>query len=145
MIHRTRLKVRFFELDPYHHVNHAAYIQYFEVARIELLDEVGMGIGQLFAAGYQLVVTELHVRYLASAGPGDELEVSTEVLELRRVSSRWRQTIERQGAVVAEQEIVVAATNLGGRPVRLPDGLADALHPYLAAPNQTGAAPIVPG
>ncbi len=145
MIHRTRLKVRFYELDPYHHVNHAAYIQYFEVARIELLDEVGMGIGRLLAAGYQLMVTELHIRYLASAGSGDELEVSTEVVELRRVSSRWRQTMQRQGAAVADQEIVVAVTNLAGRPVRLPDGLADALHPYLAAPDHNGAAPIVPG
>lgn len=53
--------------------------------------------------------------------------------------------MQRHGAVIAEQEIVVAATNLAGRPVRLPDGLADALHPYLAASDRSGAAPIVPG
>lgn len=132
MISRTRIKVRFYELDPYDHVNHAAYVQYFEVARTELLDQVGMGISPLLEAGYQLVVTELHIRYLASAGSGDEVEVETEVAEIRRASSRWRQTMRRGDEVLAEQEIVVAATNRQGRPIRLPEGMAAALAPYLA-------------
>jgi acyl-CoA thioester hydrolase len=131
MSHRTRIRVRFYELDPYDHVNHAAYVQYFEVARIELLDEIGMGIGPLLELGYQLVVSELRIRYLASAGSGDELEVETVVTEIRRASSRWRQTMRRLGDTIAEQEIVVVATDRGGRPVRLPDGMADALAPYL--------------
>ncbi len=36
--HRATIKVRFYELDPYGHVNHSVYIQYFEAARAEWLD-----------------------------------------------------------------------------------------------------------
>jgi acyl-CoA thioester hydrolase len=132
MSHRTSIKVRFYELDPYDHVNHAAYVQYFEVARIELLDEIGMGIGPLLELGYQLVVGELSIRYLAPAGSGDLLEVETEVAEIRRASSRWRQAMRRHGELIAHQEIVVVATDLRGRPVRVPPGMGAALEPYLA-------------
>jgi cobaltochelatase CobT len=33
----TEVRVRFYELDPYNHVNHTAYLGYFETARVEAL------------------------------------------------------------------------------------------------------------
>ena len=36
--HVTAIKVRFTELDPYGHVNHAQYISYFEHGRTEARD-----------------------------------------------------------------------------------------------------------
>jgi acyl-CoA thioester hydrolase len=126
----TSLRVRFYELDPYDHVNHAAYVQYFEVARIELLESVGMGLIELKGRGIHLVVTELRTRFLSSAGSGDLLTVDTEVAELRRVSTRWRQRLLRDGELLAEQEIVVAATTVAGRPTRVPGDLIEAISPY---------------
>jgi len=126
----TSLRVRFYELDPYDHVNHAAYVQYFEVARIELLESVGMGLTELKAQGIHLVVTELHTRFLRSAGSGDVLSIDTEVAEIRRVSTRWRQRLRRESEVLAEQEIVVAATTTAGRPTRVPEMLIEALSRY---------------
>ena len=32
--HRSRLRVRFSELDPYAHVNHTVYLVYFEAGRL---------------------------------------------------------------------------------------------------------------
>lgn len=130
MPHVTSLKVRFYELDPYDHVNHAAYIQYFEVARIELLDSVGMNLTTMQSRGFQLVVTDLKIRYLAPAGSGDVLTIETDVSELRRASTVWRQRMLRGDELMAEQEIVAAVTNLGGRPVRSPPELAAALSTF---------------
>ena len=42
--HRTTIRVRFYELDPYNHVNHSVYVSYFESARVELLAEAGYGV-----------------------------------------------------------------------------------------------------
>ena len=125
----TSLRVRFYELDPYAHVNHAAYVQYFEVARIELLETVGMGLAELKEQGFHLVVTELRTRFLRSAGSGDVLSIETEVAEMRRASTRWRQRILRDGELLAEQEIVVAATTTSGRPTRVPERLIEAISP----------------
>ncbi len=132
MPHVTRVKVRFYELDPYNHVNHASYIQYFESARVELLDEAGIGLADLKDRGYFLVVTELATKVLRSAGGGDLLTIETEVTELRRASSRWRQRMWRGDELIATQQISAATTSLEGRPVRFPPEVAEALRPYLA-------------
>lgn len=133
MPHVTQIKVRFYELDPYNHVNHASYVQYFESARVELLEEAGVRLAELKEQGYFLVVTDLRTKFLASAGGGDLLTVLTEVAELRRASSRWRQQMLRGEELIATQEIGAATTSLQGRPVRFPASLGAALRPYLAA------------
>ena len=46
-VHEMNIRVRFGELDPYNHVNHAVYISYFEAARVELLMEAGYSLGQM--------------------------------------------------------------------------------------------------
>ena len=50
--HRHPVKVRFYELDPYGHLNHSVYVQLFETGRIELLDEAGLGLHDLEAEGF---------------------------------------------------------------------------------------------
>ena len=133
MPHRHPLKVRFYELDPYNHVNHAAIIQYFEVGRVELLELIGFGLDSMSAGGHHIVVTSVETRFLRSAGPRDELVVETEVSEVRRATSTWRQRLLRGDEVIASQLIRAAITDVEGRPTRMPSELRTALTPYVAA------------
>ena len=133
MTHTTPIRVRFYELDPFNHVNHSAYIQYFEVARIELLRHVGWDLVRLKDQGTMIVVTEIHTRFLAPAHSGDDLLIETEVVDVRRVTTKWRQRLVRGSDVLAVQELTAAVTNLSGRPVRFPPALIAALEPYLAS------------
>ena len=131
-VHTTSLKVRFYELDPYDHVNHTNYFSYFETARIEYLAEMGWGLDVLKEKGWQLVVVELRARFLAAARYGQELTVHTWVEEVGRVKSLWRQTMLRDDEEVAWVEVTAAFTDLDGRPTRLPEAFAErvqALHP----------------
>ena len=132
--HRFPIRVRFYELDPYHHVNHAVYIQYFEAARIELLREAGMTLEGMMDDGVMIVVTDITTRFLRSALGNDELVVETEVLEFKRVTSRWRQRLLRVDEVIVEQELGAAVTNLAGRPIRFPEHMVEMLRPYLVGP-----------
>ena len=43
-MHRYTAKVRWSELDPYAHLNHAVYLTMCETARIDLLDQIGWGV-----------------------------------------------------------------------------------------------------
>jgi acyl-CoA thioesterase FadM len=70
--HRFPIRVRFYELDPYHHVNHAVYIQYFEAARIDLLREAGM---TLQGMKFKRVTSRWRQRLLR----GDEVMVEQEL------------------------------------------------------------------
>jgi acyl-CoA thioester hydrolase len=129
--HRFPIRVRFYELDPYRHVNHAVYIQYFEAARVELLREAGLTLQGMMDDGVMIVVTDIATRFIRSAGGNDDLVVETEVLEFKRVTSRWRQRLVRNGEVIVEQELGAAVTNLDGRPIRFPAPMVDRLRPYL--------------
>ena len=127
MSHTTTIDVRFYELDPYGHVNHSVYIQYFEVARVEWLSAIGYPLEELQADGIQIVVTELETRFHGSAGSGDRLTVRSELEDLRRASMSFRQQIRRGEDLLVEQRITAAITNLAGRPTRVPAELAAAL------------------
>jgi acyl-CoA thioester hydrolase len=131
--HRFPIRVRFYELDPYGHVNHAVYIQYFEAARIELLREAGLTMQGMLDDGVMIVVTDIATRFLKPAFGNDDLYVETEVLEFRRVTSRWHQQLLRGDDLIVEQELGAAVTNLDGRPVRFPQPMVEALGPYLVA------------
>lgn len=127
MSHSASITVRFYELDPYEHVNHSVYIQYFEAARAQWLTDVGFPLDKLKAEGIQIVVTELNTRYLGSAGPGDELTIESELAELRRASMTFHQRIARDGELLVAQTITAATITTAGRPTRVPAELADAL------------------
>ncbi len=122
-----RLRVRFYELDPYDHVNHANYFNYCETARVEALAEVGYGLDVMKREGFQIVITDVAARFLAPAMVGEELEVETSLVELARVSGRWRQRIARAEEPIFSLELRSAFTDLAGRPRRMPDGFAQAV------------------
>lgn len=131
-VHTTSLKVRFYELDPYDHVNHTNYFSYFETARIEFLAESGLGLTLMKEKGFQLVVVEISARFHLAATYGDELTIHTWVEVVGRVKSTWRQLMFRAEEVVAELVLTAAFTDLAGRPRRTPEeflALAASLQP----------------
>jgi acyl-CoA thioester hydrolase len=125
--HLTEIAVRWSELDPYSHVNHAAYVGYLEVARAEALDAIGLPLPRVSAAGYQFVVVELTVRYRRAAGVGDRLTVETSLAATKRATSQWYQRISRGDELMVEGVVIAAITNPAGVPVRPPAWIMEAL------------------
>lgn len=125
----TWLRVRFYELDPYDHVNHTNYFSYFETARIEYLDHLGWGLRELKEEGLQLVVVELHARFLLAARYGDELTIHTWIEEVGRVRSTWRQLMARGDEEVAHLTVSAAFTDLEGKPRRIPEAFSAVMEP----------------
>ncbi len=130
MAHRLDIDVRFYELDPYNHVNHAVYIQYFETARIALLADAGYTLQGMMEDGVLILVTQIATKFLKPAAGGDHLVVETEVLEYTRVMTNWRQRLLRGDEVLVDQKLSAAVTNLEGRPLRFPRAMIEALRPY---------------
>ena len=128
MLHsRSTVDVRFYELDPYNHLNHTVYLAYCEVGRIEALDRRGIGMATLDERGYRVIVVDLVAKFALSAVAGDRLEVVTEVVAIRRAGHDWRHRVERDGQVLFTAEIRAAMTDRSGRPVRVPDFVREAL------------------
>lgn len=128
------MRVRFHELDAYGHANHGVYLNWFEHARVELLDSIGFGLGVLAERGVQLVVVHVDIRFRAPAELGDHLVVETELEELRRASGTWHQRLLRGDQELASARVRSAATNDRGRPIRPPADLVEALRAGPAMP-----------
>ena len=77
-------------------------------------------------------MTRIETSFLKPVRAGDVITVETEVVEMRRASSRWRQRLMSGGEEVARQEVRAAITDNDGKPVRAPDDLVEALAPYFA-------------
>lgn len=131
-MYTAELEVRFHELDPYGHVNHATYLTYFEIARIEALASVGCGLDRLQTDGYHLIVIEVKLRYVKPATLGHVLSVETEITRLGTASARWGQRITRDGELIASLELRGAFTDRDGRPQRIPQEYVETLGPLLA-------------
>ncbi len=130
--HQLSLKVRFGELDPYNHVNHAVYVAWFEAGRCEAMADVGASLAKLQELGAQVVVADLTVRYRKPAVADDTLIVETWIGEMGRVVGTWRQRILRTAAggateVLCEAEVRAGSCDLQGRPHRMPPTVAEAL------------------
>ena len=123
----TTIDVRFYELDPYGHVNHGVYLNYFEVARIELLDSIGFGLPRLRELGFHLLVIEANVKFRAPAMAGDRLVVRSHLGQLKRASATWVQSIHRDEVLIATNEVRSAITDAHGRPIKAPAELTEAL------------------
>lgn len=121
------IRVRFYELDPYGHVNHATYLQYFEAARVAWLADIGHGLDRLLDEGVQLMVTAVAVRFHAAALLNDRLVIDTAVVDARRVQTQWAQRIRRGDEPIASQRVNLAAVSASGRPTRIPESLAGAM------------------
>lgn len=120
MVHSTSLKVRFGELDPYGHVNHSVYVAWCEAGRGEALESIGLSLHDMATMGWQVVVTELRVRFRRPAVAGDEVVVETWIESIGGATSQWRQRVCRGDDVLCETEVRAGATGLDGRPQRMP-------------------------
>ena len=124
---RCELRVRFHELDPYGHVNHGVYLNWFETARIEAMGDLGFGLADLRDRGVHLVVTEANLRFVAPALAGDVVVVESEVREVRRATSWWHQRVLRGDEVLAEVAVRSGTVDATGRPAAAPADLVAAL------------------
>jgi len=131
--HSHKVKVRFYELDPYGHLNHSAYVQLFETGRIEMLEQVGLALHEIEKNNFRFVVSQIETAFLKPVEAGSFLTIETEILEMRRASSLWWQQIMDENDVVATQRVRVAITNRDGKPIRAPQQIIEALTPFLSS------------
>jgi acyl-CoA thioester hydrolase len=131
----TQIRVRFAETDAQGVAHNAAYLVWFELARVEYLERFAGGYPALRERGIEAFVTEAHVRYGAPARFDDRLTLHARCGEVRGARFRFEYRLERDGALVAEgwtaHACVDAATH---RPTRVPEWLADAIARAEGAP-----------
>ena len=127
----TDLSVRFSETDAQGIANNAAYLNWYEVARVAYLGRFPGGYRGLVESGVEATTTETHVRYRLPCRFDDRLRIHTRVSELRGARFRFEYVLERTSepaGVVADGWTTHACVDASSlRPTRMPAWLADAI------------------
>ena len=125
----TDVRVRFADTDAQGIAHNAAYLVWFEVARVEYLRAYAGGYQALRNLGIEALVLESFCRYVAPARFDDLLHVHARCVGLRGARFRFEYAMVRAGGTLMAEGFTahacVDATNF--KPTRVPDWLAEAI------------------
>ncbi len=124
----TPVRVRFADTDAQGIAHNAAYLVWFEVARVEYLRTFAGGYQALRDRGIEAIVLESLCRYRVPVRFDDELVVNTRCVSLRGARFRYEYAIARGEEIVADghtEHACVDSVTL--RPTRVPEWLAEAI------------------
>ena len=125
------LIVRSYELDAYGHVNHANFLNYFEQARVEFLEQRDLSFSSLWDEGYAFVIVRAEVDYRQPLFMSDEMEIHTEIIGIGNTSVTLSQRIIKNpgNALISMGRFVaVFLDKLSRQPVRVPDRFRKEFH-----------------
>jgi acyl-CoA thioester hydrolase len=107
--YKTEIRVRFCETDKMQFLHHAKYIEYFEVARTEMLRHFGLPYKTIEDNGIEMPVMEIFIKY-RNAAYYDELltlEASVTAINSPKVHIDYK-IYKENGQIAAEGYSVLA-------------------------------------
>lgn len=111
-----KLRVYYEDTDTGGVVYHSNYLNYCERARSERFFK--LGLTPELEHGH-FVARKLVADYFAGAKLGDELEIKTELIQMKAASFILRQTIYKEAKKIFELQITLAYISFEGRPQKL--------------------------
>ncbi len=111
-----RLRVYYEDTDTGGVVYHSNYLNFCERARSDVF--FNQKLTPILASGH-FVAKNLEANYIASAKLGDELEVTSELIELKAASFKLMQKIYKNDKKIFELNINLVYVNFKGKPQKI--------------------------
>ncbi len=117
----SRIKVRYVETDQMGIVHHSNYYHWFEVARADFIEYIGMTYKELENHNILMPLIESKCRYLESAKYADELIIKTRIEKLTpvRVIFSYHVLRDSDKKVLAEGKTEHAFVNNKFKPINM--------------------------
>ncbi len=127
--HTTHLRPRYAETDQMGVVYYGNYPQYFEVARVEALRNLGLAYRDMEEQGVMMPVVNLEVKYIRPALYDDKLRIETRIEELPASRIIFRHEIfDSSGELLTQGSVQLVFMRISDkRLVRCPEPLKEAL------------------
>ncbi len=129
---KSKLKVRYAETDQMGVVYHGNYAQYFEVARIEWLDKIGISYKKMEENGIMLPVVSLSTKFIKSALFDDVLTITTRIKKMPTAKIEFEYDIHNHnGELLTQGETVLVFISMESkRPVKCPNNVIELIKNY---------------
>ncbi|MFH0983687.1 MAG: thioesterase family protein [Planctomycetota bacterium] len=116
-------RVRYAECDAMGYLHHAKYLEYFEMARTELLRQSGYRYRDLEREAIFFVVAKIECRFHRPIRYDDVVVVRVVVTRTTRTRVEHRYEILLEGVVCCEASSTLACVGRDGRPILMPEHL----------------------
>ncbi len=123
MQHEIEVEIRYYETDGQGIVHHANYFKYFELARVKMLESVGLDYAELERQGILLVVHSISCRYLLPARFGDTLRIVTRIDRATAARLDHSYLVYCGDLLLAEGKSTIAHIDASGEVQRMPECL----------------------
>lgn len=117
---KTEIRVRYAETDAMGFAHHGAYITWFELARIEMLDQLSLPYKQLEEEGYFLPVLNVSASFKKPAYFDDRLKIICYVRNRPGLRIQIEYSVYRDETLLAQGSSSHAFINKEGQPIRPP-------------------------
>lgn len=119
-----QIRVYYEDTDAGGVVYYANYLKYFERARTEFLEQRGVSVKEYQDTGIWFTVVRAEINYRSPAVYGDLLEISTRLVEVKRVRYTLSHEIRNaEGALLVEGLTTLACVDETMKPRALPEPL----------------------
>jgi acyl-CoA thioester hydrolase len=132
MMHRWPIRVYYEDTDLAGIVYYANYLRFIERARSELVRAAGIDQLAMKAAGMVFVVRRVQADYLSPARFDDQLEVRSQLQQLKAASLTLSQEVWRHDTLIFRAVVALAVVNAEGRATRLPAAIRASLAVFTA-------------
>ncbi len=131
-IAETSLRVRYGETDQMSYVYYGNYAEYFEVARVEALRNLGFSYKSIEQDGILLPVYSYAVKFFKPAYYDDLLTVRTEIREIpsARITFFYKTYNQHDVHLNDAETTLVFINQKTGKPVAAPENLLNKLKAY---------------
>jgi acyl-CoA thioester hydrolase len=128
----TKIRVRYAETDQMGYVYYGNYAQFFEVARVEMLRDLGVSYKQMEATGVMMPVLEYTTKYIRPAKYDELLTIKTTVgtMPNTRIIFDFETYNEANELINVAQATLVFVSTETLRPCRAPQVLAHIFDQY---------------
>ncbi len=127
-VFKTQITARSYELDGFAHVNHAVFLNYFEQARFEALEQGGFSLSELTKHGWAIHVVRVTVNYRKEVRLNEVLSIETRIASVGRTSLTIQQKAYLAPEMLAaDAEVVAVWIGPDQKPMRVPEIAVSAL------------------
>lgn len=107
---KNTYKVRWADVDANGHLRHSAYADFCAHARVEMLEDLGMGINQMRKLAIGPILFREELIYKREVHLSEEIEIKTFLQKAKKDASRW----SIKHLMFKENEVLACEVNVDG-------------------------------
>ena len=114
-------KIYYEDTDAGGVVYYANYLKFLERARSEAIYSLGLSNKEILEKeGVIIIVKSCSIEYKKPAKFEDEIEIFSNITEVKSSSFKMHQVIKRKFDIISKADVVLVTVNNKGKPVRIP-------------------------